>query len=356
VIAKRLFAFMLLLAICSATGTAASAQQTPPAARDPAPPTAQGQDQEAGGAEAPPGLSGGSTLSHNFLILMKGSWKPAVSLAFGLILWSVLGAAVFLIAGGVLGWISHRLLSGRGAFETPWSWNRFVKWLWWPLFVLPFALGACWAGAFLGFGHRLKHEIREERVVDKVIANVYCAFALDAAGYEMRGDESLEELYAVLKESEALSDVVAKDLGAMVRDLLEKEVGQGNMGALRKWGLKLLSGTDLGKFVLEGKTEEWSADTVLLLFFAVLQGEEASERFLDDHPESAQAFLATANFFEKIRNEFCTLVSSFVYPNAFMGFLVGWGSPLLLWGLFRLVIWLFSLIRPGEAHGEPESE
>ena len=72
----------------------------------------------------------------------------------------------------------------------------------------------------------------------------------------------------------------------------------------------------------------------------VIEQPDAVKTYLDQHPTASAPLAAVAAHFETIRKHGVSLVNDIVYANLAGGLLVGIAVPVVLLGLFRLVLWL----------------
>jgi len=289
----------------------------------------------------------------NLEVMMKDSWKEIARFAGKTVSMALLMGILFFGSGAILGTATCIMLHRRSLLDAPFASNRYLKWVWFPLFCLSFALGFSYAGAFLGAGRAVKHSILEERIVDKSVASIYCALALDASDYQLHGQETLDEINAVLAQSEGLADVVAADIGRLSKQIIREDAGKGNLTPQQIWALESVSDSRLGKMIIRDIMQDPDPRLVILVLYEFGQEGVASREFQQAHPEAIPVVAALTEFFHVIREELCTLVDSLVYPNVCLGFLAGVGTPLLLLVAFRLGIRRYLPYSTDEAKNDP---
>jgi len=278
---------------------------------------------------------GDSHIWENLNALLKDSWKDIAGFVGETVSMALLAGVSLFVAGAILGAVTCVMLYRRSLFDARFDWNRYVQWIWFPLFSLSFALGFSCAGVFLGAGHAVKHSILEERIIDRTIASLYCALALDAADYQLHGQETLEDIEAVLTQSELLADIVATDIGQLTRQIIREDAGQGNLTQQHIWALESVSDSRLGKMVVRDIMQEPDPRLIVLALYDFGQTGVASRKFQQAHPEANPVVAALTEYFQIIRKELCALVDSFVYTNACLAVLTGIGTPVLLLLIFR---------------------
>lgn len=282
--------------------------------------------------------SGYSRLWHNLWHLSQNTWKDAGWYLVKMTMTGVVAGAGLFLAGCVAGLVVYLVLRRKAMFHAPWGWYRYARWLWAPLFVILFGLGIGYAGANLAVGHVVKKAIREDRIVDRAVSQLYCAVAFDTADYKLTGKEKLEEIRAVLDQSEGLAHVVSSDLGKLVREVAADRRVRENMSPQRQQWLDTIVNSKLGSLTLAQLSKEFDPRLVILLFYAISEGDDASRQFIEAHPKATPLAAACAKMFETIRNQLCGVVNTVVYPNAVASVLLGVGIPFGLLGLFRLVV------------------
>ena len=345
------FSAVLLGAILvvALTGSVLSAPDTEPASAER--PTQLGPvHNNAGGSGGNPAGEAASTcLWHNFSVMMKGTWKDIAYFAGKVVIAGILGGILFFLIGAAVGCIVYLLVRRRSVLDAPFSWYRYVRWAWCPVFILTGALGVGYAGVFLGGGLAIKHAIASGRIVERVVANGYCVLAFDSAEYELKGQESAAEIEAVLEQSEGLAEVLTTDLGQMVKEMSREAAKEGTIPPERARMIEKVADSRVGEMTM-GKIGE-SPSLVILMFYAVSQGGDKSQEFLQTHPKATPLAAAFTRFFQKIREELCSLVNSLVYPHALLGILLGLSVPFLLVALFRIGVWFY--VKRSGNRGQP---
>lgn len=185
-------------------------------------------------------------------------------------------------------------------------------------------------------GRAVKHGILYERVADRLVANLYVAAALDAADYQLNGNEKLGDIQNTLKQSEQLAKIVTTNLGQLVRQSAQTQAASGKLPSWMVRGLQWISDSTIGEFVLAKATKDVDHWVVVSAFYALSMSNPESEAFLKNNPQASVAVAAISSFLERVRTELCKLVNSLMISQVLWGILVGMGAPLSLTGLLAL--------------------
>jgi hypothetical protein len=283
-----------------------------------------------------------SRLWNNLWVLSKNTWKDVGWFTGKAIVVALVAGVAGFFAGCVAGLITYLLLRKRRWFDAPWSWYRYVRWMWSLLFIGFFALGFGYAGMNLGAAHVLKKGITDERIVDRAVSQLYCAVAFDTVEYKLAGKEKVEELRKVLEKSEGLASVISADLGKLVREVLDDPRVRENVDPrYRRW-LDTISDSKLGQMTFSKLTKDFDPRAVVLLFYAMSGGDETSRAYIESNPQASPLVAACTEMFANIRLQLCGMVNAVVYPNAAASFILGVGLPLGLTGLLRWMVRLTS--------------
>ena len=272
-------------------------------------------------------MAGASRVASNFVALMADTWQEVAVFAGTTIVWGVLWAIGLFLVGIGVGVFVYLMLRRWGAFGAPWSWYRYVRWLWGVVFILSAAVGFAYAGAWLGPGRNVKHYIRDERMIDRVVGNLYFAIILDKADYQATGLESAEQLEKVLTESEALANLAVEDWEA-VRD---EAVQSAADNFLDRWVLELAADSATEKL-----TQELGGLDARVIV-GILHASPSVEAYLRDHPDAHPLVASVATHFSTIREDACGLVDAVVMPHVWGGIGLGLGGPLVLAGVFAVI-------------------
>jgi hypothetical protein len=326
-------AVFLVCACCGDVETVAASDDPVTATSSPA---VERESEEA--TEMESSSSGYSRLWHNMWVLFQNTWKDVGWYLVKMTMTGLVAGAGFFVAGCVAGLVVYLWVRRKLLFHAPWGWYRYVRWIWAPLFVALFGLGIGYAGANLAVGHMVKSAIREDRIVDRAVSQLYCAVAFDTAEYKLTGSEKLEEIRAVLDQSEGLARVVSSDLGKLVREVADDRRVRGTLSSGQQQWLDKIVNSKLGGMTLAQLSKEFDPRLVILLFYAVGEGDETSKQFLESHPNARPLAAACTEMFATIRNQLCGLVNTVVYPNAVASVLLGVGIPFGLLGLLRFVV------------------
>ena len=167
----------------------------------------------------------------------------------------------------------------------------------------------------------MKKEIREERILDKIIISVYVAMALDSAEYELTGNESFKELDTLLSN---------KKLRIKVNEEYKQKIYKATLSDQEsKTGQHLVStSASLIEGIIDKLAQDKSIYIHLLVVFA-LDPEEMT-KYLEKHPEAEIGFVAIRDFFIKVREKACSFINSNVYTNVAVGFASPFGGLLLM--------------------------
>gem|GEM_PF-6127291 len=319
-------ALAVSLAVClSAAGAAASASE--PAS---APATTRAASQPAWSDHTGRALA-------NFAALMGNSWKQIAFFAATTVLSAVMWALLWVLAGVAAGLVAWMVVRRFRLLDAPWSWYRWVRWLWCAVFVISFAAGAAYAGAWFGVGRNVKHYIRERRMLDKVVSHLVLAAMLDRADYDANGQESAERVQAVLADSDAVSQLAIRDWAAMSEQAARRAGG----GFLGPWLVRLAGGDAVDKLARELRGMDVRLVVVLFLTHPNI------DDYLAKYPNAQPGVIALAGHFRAIRQGACDLVDALVRPHvraaAALGLGIAFGAVLL----FRLVVCLISPRRRG---------
>lgn len=260
-------------------------------------------------------------LLHNFSFLMRDTWSMAFGLTWRLLLWSLLGAALLALLGGLVGWLSHRWLFRR-FLDAPWRWYRWVRWVWPTLFISLTALGFLAAGAFLGAGYAIRQAINRDRIIDRMVVNLACVVVLENRQHMLTGQEDPEEIARLLDQSASLRAwAVEKTSESLRRDLETHaaEVAHPRLTAAFLW--------------LAGRGWDKARDTTgldLRPLYLAFRDPEALEAWKRDHPGSSATLAAFTGQMQAVRRGACQMVNQYVYTQALICAVAGWGAPVLL--------------------------
>jgi hypothetical protein len=276
--------------------------------------------------------SAGEAFSHfaaNFAMLMADHWRSVAAFAALTVVNAVLWAVGMFLLGIGVGVAGYFLLRRLGLFAAPWSWYRWVRWLWCLLLAVSISIGFAVAGAWLGAGRNVKSYIRDKRMLDRIVVAVAMAAMLDRAGYEARGDETAEQIEKVLTDSEAAGREALADWSRFRRE--EAEAVTDNF--LQRWLVEL---------AIEAATEGFEDSPLRDPKLAWLMYTEGpcAEEYADKYPDANEGLVAASVFFGRIRGAACGLVDRAVYPNVWTAVGLGVGIPLGLAAVFRGILHL----------------
>ncbi|NQU23000.1 MAG: hypothetical protein HQ567_17115 [Candidatus Nealsonbacteria bacterium] len=270
-------------------------------------------------------------IGSNFWFLMEDTLPETFDFAGQFLVSVLLGGALFLIAGFVLGIVAYLLLRRWGCFRCDYDWYRYVGWAWAVLFAISFSLGAGYGGLWFGGGRCVKKHITEHRVIERIVVNLYCAIALDMADTELRDGDRLEAFDNVLADSQALRRLSEKDFKRSVHKTAQARADSwyAKLGALALAKLITDKADDLAN--------EEGVDVRVLVM--AVQEPEKIDAYRKEHPNGNLALAAASHHLETIREQAVSLVNSAVYSNLAAGLAAGVGIPAVLLALFRLILW-----------------
>lgn len=304
------------------TGTTAAAEAEEP-------PLTSGDVAPAATGETPSVASHATRLARNFMRLMQNTAGDLLAFAGELLLQCVLWTAGFALLGLCLGFALWLWLRKRKRFDAPWNWYRYIRWGWAVLFFILPPLGMGYAGLWYGGGRCLKHYVEEERALDRIAANLICAVALDQADYEIKGTETAEEYARILSQVEGADQAAEADLQTIVNHLDEF----GPPHPLKRWVLTFA----LTRILSE--SSEWLHGVDLRMLALLLIEHRNLDEYLAGKGQPPRVLVLFATQMKALRNETISLVNLTVYPQVALGFAAGLGIPLMLWALFRLVVY-----------------
>lgn len=319
------------------TAPSEAAEETTPKPEQPETPAED--DSEATGEPSPGVMAHTGRLATNFWRLLTRSGGDLLTFAGHLLLGCVLWGLLFAGIGLVLGILLWRWLRRLKLFDTSWRWYAYARWLWAVVFFLIPLAGAGYAGLAYGGGRCVNYYIEERRALDRIAANLICAIALDEAEYELKGNETTEDYVKALNDSRELKAAVDADFQNMVDQLAE--LGPDHP----------LKGTVMGIMVAK----------VLASLSGVLHGVDVralavvllQHRNLDDYlatqEQTPKALVLFASQMGALRRESVRMVNVTVYSHAVIATLAGFGLPLVLLALFRLLVWMTGGNRPTSA-------
>lgn len=276
-------------------------------------------------ATAPAEQADIARIASNFLVLMGNNWTDVATFIGSMVLWAIVWAAMLFLAGLIVGLLVWLLLRRFGLFDARWEWYRWVRWLWPVLFILSTSIGFCYAGAWTGLGRTLREYIVERQMVDKVVGHLWVAIALDSADYKAGGQESVEQLEAVLADSEAVTNATLADWQAMEDELLA------DANFAMRWIYRLTTASISDRM----REELAGADPRLVVMF-FMQSPNL-EKHLAERPDAQPLVMALSTQMQAARAKVADVVDSFISPNVRTGIWAGLLIPVGLAILFRII-------------------
>ncbi len=273
--------------------------------------------------------SSAGRVARNLVALGQGQAWAAARGVGGLAVSILLGGFAGLVLGLGLAVVVTAKLHGAGAFRAPWRWHRFVGWIWPVLIVVGFALGTAYAGLWWGGGRRVKRWVERDRLIDRLVAQVVCAVAMDAADIELKGGETVDQMLRVLDDSERVAGIMREDFERAVAAMVEEDIAR-----LRVKGRLTLYASRAVADRLADDLAGLDPRLVLVMFLA----HPSLEDYLAAYPDAHPAVMAMAGQMQAIRLGAVRLVDMAVLPNLALGLFLGIASPLLLVAVFRLAV------------------
>lgn len=273
----------------------------------------------------------------NFTVLFTELVEPFVIVIAKLVGLALLAGIAGFFVGGLLGFLLWYVLRRYGWLDAPYSWYRYFKWMWAFLFPICAALGLAYAAAWLEAGHVAKGALTKDRLVERTVASVYAAVALDAAKHEISGRETMAEVQQILHQADELSQVLSTNFGTLLQQSFAAPEVQKALGLQDNAWLKGLAASRLGQIAFDQAAKSEDARLVLFAFYAIASGDKAKAEYLQNNPKAGPAVVLARDFLQRVNRELVSLINWLVYPQAGVALLAGFGVPLLLAALFRLV-------------------
>jgi len=289
-------------------------------------------------ADAGAAAATASRLAANFAALMAQNWRPVAGAAVWTVVSAVVWAIVLFVLGIAAAVVGYFLLRRLGLFDAPWSWYRWVRWLWCLLLVVSTSIGWASAGAWWGAGRKVKHYLRDEKVLDRIYVTVAMAAMLDRAGYGATGQETPEQLEKIITDSQAAAREARADWSRFLRETAESATDN----FLQRWLLKLAIQQDT-----DGFEDSILREPKLALLMYTLG--PCTEEYADRYPDARGDLMLASTMLGEAGKRACRLVDKVVRPNVLAGIALGPGIPLALAGVFRLILRLAYGRRGGTA-------
>jgi hypothetical protein len=237
------------------------------------------------------------------------------------------------VGGLILGIVAWHTARKRNYLEAPWNGYRYIKWMWFVLFAGSFMFfGGC-GGFWQGAGSSAKQAIVKDQLVNKMVANVFCAFAINATEYELTGHETAAEVEALLEQSRAKAEEAEAAFDQDVNQLLTQAYERGTLSDWQYKLVRLLPIDTLVKTFLGDKGDHVLAAVPFM--YAYAQGQKGFEELGAKNP----AVLHLVNEgMARIEKKSMVTVHVTVYGNLFTSLALGVGIPIGLLAMFRLVV------------------
>ena len=322
------------------------------------------EDADARGAKAPASTEAGSSdaptstteaddsserIINNFLTLLEGSWVDILKFIGWTILGMILWAIGIAVAGLVLGLILWAILRRKKLFDAPWKWYRYVRWSWALVFMLIIMMGFGYAGVFIGLERGLKSAIYHDLVIDRILMHVYQAIVLSEADYKVTGQETAEQLYNVVADTEGSGNLALEDYEKFKDDFIAKEGD--TLG--KRLIMRLVADYVLPHVSIHGLDYE----AVVKFVFSGMNLEEYLKKYPDAHP----LLHLMDTKFEEVRDVASSGVEMLTRGGIYGGLLFGILVPIMLLTAFRVTL-RFTVpkkegaVSPDEAADKPQDE
>ncbi|MFB3892900.1 MAG: hypothetical protein ACE15C_12840 [Phycisphaerae bacterium] len=316
---------LVALAVCSA-------QELAPATRG-----AAGTSPAATTSAASPAMSAApatrtaadhaARIAANFWTLAGRHWTDVAGFALTTIGMAVLWCLLMLFCGILSGLVVWLALRHWNFFAAPWSWYKYVRWLWGVIFIVSFAIGMAYSGWRLGICRNVKSYIVERRALDRIAGNLIVAVCLDQADYQATGEETSDKVQRVLEDSEAVGKLAQRDL----QDAMADVAGSRGLSGTQRAIIGVLG--DQAPEMLKDMTK-LDARAVVVLFYS---GQNTAQ-YLKEHPEANAGVMAMSLHFDRIRGKACDAVDSLTGGPIWMGLVLGIGIPLLFMAILRIIV------------------
>ncbi len=264
----------------------------------------------------------------NFVTLLDNRWQNMGWFLAKCLFNAVLWGALMMVVGLATGMVAWLLLRRHGLLDAPWKWYRYAIWIWLPLMLLSIAIGLTGAGVFLGLERQLKHAIVQERVLDQIAGDLILAITMDSTDYQLTGNETSEQLQAVLADSETIAAMTVKDIQAAIDEMQEDE-----LNPVLYYVIDLFGREQAQQMIVD--TMKVDPRLLILIFHS-----SNLDQYLQDNPQAQPAVMALALHFTVLRRAGCDLVEMVTRPLIWAWAGIGLGLPLALLGLLRLSVYL----------------
>jgi hypothetical protein len=316
-------------------------------AADSAAPTASSATPAAAAGEPAPGAGAGgqSQVSQNLSKLMGEFLSELTEFVIDFVVSIIIWAVLLFILGFIVGLLIYFLLRKKKWMKLEAKWYKWVAWMWPVLFVICASLGFGYGGLFFGGGRSINHLIVEKRAIERIVVNVYAAAAFSKTDTTLTGKETPEEMEQILSDSVGLRDMMADEFEGELNDMAGKITDSW-------WQQQLIS---LAASALDDKASELSLDQgvdVRLLLVAI-QNQDKINAYKKKNPKASVGLAMMSGMLETISVSSGRMVNKFVYTQMAIGGVIGLGIPIILAGLFRLII-VFAVERPKRKRAEKQ--
>lgn len=242
------------------------------------------------------------------------------------VVWGIAG----LFLGAIIGFALYWWIRRKDGFLAPWKWYRYFRWLWAVVFVVCICVGVGFGAMIYGGGRELKAQFLKDKIIDQTLYKVYAAaFWLRKTETGNGGasgellEQDFEKLFAELESLGRLTEGIRESVKARILEQARKSgVGPMKIALLEKsldW-------------VIQEQIDKAMKDEDYRLFIAVALGSKLPAEKVREGKAVADTALA------RTREAAGSAISSTANPYAAMFLAGGFGIPLVLFGLFRLLV------------------
>lgn len=265
-------------------------------------------------------------IASNFASLSMNHWPDAAKFvgycALNAFLW---GALLFLL-GLVVSIALYLRLLRRGFFDAPWRWYRLARWSWAVIIIGCISLGMLAAGATWGLQRQFHHAILHDHALDRITGHMIIAIYMDAADYQLTGDESAAHIQKIIDDSSSVSTLATADLHTRFYELAASEQTGWRKYLFRWFGHRYVSDKINDLLNVDPR-----AAFVLFLSPNI-------DQYLADHPDAKVGVVMFSRQLESLRTLACKGVNMLLGPWIASALALGVGIPLLLLIALRIAV------------------
>jgi hypothetical protein len=318
---------------------------------------------------------------------MSRGAQGAASRTFKIVMNGLLWSLLLLLTGCGIGVAFYFVLKRIGLIEARWRWYGYVRWLWMVLCIVSLMASGAYAGFWIGAGRELKWMLVEERLIDRIAANVLLAGSLDSASLELADEGDVDRIIRQFEASEPVGDLARKDFGKAAKPVIRRLgelVDRDSPFQEQGWGEKILLRLLLGEetkgspdrwqdtssiadedisSALEDRLEEVHPEASILFFAAMAATSTSADEYVKTHPGASIPAAVFGNYTARLRQKALRGVKSLVNANVAIATVLGLVLILLPVGVFCGVKFLVGDggdphravpgdVSPGGAHAE----